>query len=91
MDRLSEKERAVLEEELTRVPNHTDLLQNCTYLWVDLIFDEIQQEMRSQYALAYTPLNTTRDGGFRKIEIKPKNKDLKAQARKGYFAQATVQ
>src|SRR5688572_12402570 len=43
MDRLSEKERAVLEEELTRVPNHTDLLQNCTYLWVDLIFDEIQQ------------------------------------------------
>ena len=50
------------------------------------IFDEIQNEMRSQYALTYTPTNTTRDGSFRRIEIKPANKDLKVQARKGYYA-----
>ncbi len=36
MDRLSEKERVVLEKELTRVPNRT-------YLWVRLICDEIQR------------------------------------------------
>jgi VWFA-related protein len=50
------------------------------------IFDQIQQEMRSQYALSYTPTNTERDGSFRKLEIKPARKDLKVQARKGYYA-----
>jgi VWFA-related protein len=51
------------------------------------IFDQIQEEMRSQYALAYTSTNQNQDGGFRKIEIKPADKDSKVQARKGYFAQ----
>lgn len=50
------------------------------------IFDEIQQEMRSQYTLAYSPTNSARDGAFRRIEIRPRRKDLKVQARKGYFA-----
>jgi VWFA-related protein len=49
-------------------------------------FDEIQKEMRSQYAAAYTPTNGTKDGTFRRIEIRPKNHDYKVQARKGYFA-----
>jgi len=55
---------------------------------LDSIFDEIQNEMRSQYAIGYTPLNEARDGSFRRIEIRPKNKDLKVQARKGYYAGA---
>jgi VWFA-related protein len=49
------------------------------------IYDEIQAEMRSQYALAYSPPPGER-GGFRKIEIRPKQKGLKVQARKGYYA-----
>jgi VWFA-related protein len=49
-------------------------------------FDEIQSEMRSQYAIGYTPTNPAKDGTFRKIEIRTANKDLKVQARKGYFA-----
>jgi len=54
---------------------------------LDQIYDQIQQELRSQYTLAYTPTNTARDGGFRKVEIKVKNnKDARVQARKGYFA-----
>jgi VWFA-related protein len=52
------------------------------------IFKEIQDEMRSQYALGYTPTNPARDGTFRKIEIKTKQKDLRVQARKGYYAMA---
>lgn len=50
------------------------------------IFAQIQEEMRTQYAVAYTPANPARDGTFRRIEIKPKNKDHKVQARKGYYA-----
>jgi VWFA-related protein len=55
---------------------------------LDDIFREIQDEMRSQYALAYAPSNSTKDGSFRKIEIKPKEKELHVQARKGYYATA---
>lgn len=51
-------------------------------------FRQIQEEMRSQYALSYTPTTSAKDGTFRKIEIRPKNRDLKVQARKGYYAVA---
>jgi len=57
---------------------------------LETIFDEIQREMRSQYALAYSSTNPQTDGAFRKLEIKPKNKNYKVQARKGYFAGAAV-
>jgi VWFA-related protein len=50
------------------------------------IFDEIQEEMRSQYAIGYTPSNPVRDGTFRRIEIRTVQKGLKVQARKGYYA-----
>lgn len=50
------------------------------------IFRQIQEEMRSQYALAYSPANEAKDGSFRKLEIRPNDKSLKVQARKGYYA-----
>ena len=49
-------------------------------------FSELQNEMRSQYAIGYTSTNATKDGTFRKIEIKTNNKEWKVQARKGYYA-----
>jgi VWFA-related protein len=49
-------------------------------------FDQIADELRSQYNIGYTPTNTNRDGGFRKVEIKPKQGDYKIQARSGYYA-----
>ena len=49
-------------------------------------FDQISQELRSQYNAGYVPTNTTRDGSFRKVEIKPKQGDYKVQARSGYYA-----
>jgi VWFA-related protein len=52
------------------------------------VFQEIQDEMRSQYAIGYTPINSARDGSYRKIEIHTGNKDYKVQARKGYYATA---
>src|SRR5262249_32920807 len=50
---------------------------------LDDIFREIQDEMRSQYAIGYSPTNAAKDGTFRKIDIKTKDKDLHVQARKG--------
>lgn len=51
---------------------------------LDDIFKEIQEEMRTQYSISYTPSET--GPGFRKVEIKTVKKDLKVQARKGYFS-----
>ena len=51
-------------------------------------FDQISQELRSQYNAGYVPTNTARDGSFRKVEVKPKQGDYKVQARSGYYATA---
>jgi VWFA-related protein len=55
---------------------------------LDDIFKQIQEEMRSQYAIAYAPTNAKKDGGYRKLDFKMANKDYKVQARKGYYAVA---
>jgi VWFA-related protein len=49
-------------------------------------FDQISEELRSQYTLGYYPSNTTKDGKFRKIHVDVDNKDYKVLARKGYYA-----
>jgi VWFA-related protein len=53
---------------------------------LDDVFKELQDEMRSQYSIAYTPTNEVKDGGYRHLEVRLANKELKAQARKGYYA-----
>ena len=50
------------------------------------IFDQIQEEMRSQYVLTYSPSNSASDGSFHRLEIRPNDKDLKVQTRRGYYA-----
>jgi len=50
------------------------------------IFRQIQEEMRSQYALGYVSTNPAVDGGYRRIDVRTKQKGLKVQARKGYYA-----
>jgi VWFA-related protein len=52
---------------------------------LDEIFRDIQEEMRTQYAIGYVP-PSDRAQGFHKLEIKTTKKDLKVQARKGYFS-----
>ncbi len=49
-------------------------------------FEQISQELRSQYNIGYTPTNTARDGSFRKVQIHSKQGDYKIQARAGYYA-----
>jgi VWFA-related protein len=54
-------------------------------------FRQIQDEMRSQYLIAYEPSNRALDGSYRKIEIQFVNPELEKQKvrlthREGYFA-----
>jgi VWFA-related protein len=51
-------------------------------------FDQIAQELRSQYNIGYTPVNSKLDGSFRKVEIRAKDKNYKIQSRNGYYAMA---
>lgn len=50
-------------------------------------FSEIQEELRSQYALAYKPPDFRADGHFRPIEVVAlNNKKFHIRTRKGYYA-----
>ena len=49
-------------------------------------FLSIQEELRSQYAMAYKPANFIADGRYRTIEILAQDKGLKVRTRKGYYA-----
>jgi VWFA-related protein len=48
-------------------------------------FNQIQDELRTQYLASYTPTNAKADGTFRKIELNC-GKNLRVQTRKGYYA-----
>ncbi len=49
-------------------------------------FDQISEELRSQYTLGYYPTNTSKDGRFRKVRVETSDKDYKILTRKGYYA-----
>lgn len=50
-------------------------------------FMEIQDELRSQYAISYKPADFRADGRYRTIEILAQNrKGLKVRSRRGYYA-----
>jgi len=49
-------------------------------------FSEIQDELRSQYLLAYKPADFQADGRFHSVDIDALNSKYKVRARKGYYA-----
>src|SRR5882672_7267178 len=49
-------------------------------------FDQISEELRSQYTVGYYPTNTSKDGRFRKVKVETANKDYRILTRKGYYA-----
>jgi VWFA-related protein len=49
-------------------------------------FKEIEEELRSQYALTYTPADFKYDGSFRSIYLYCTDRRYQARAKKGYFA-----
>ncbi len=55
---------------------------------LDDAFRQISQELRSQYNIGYLSNNPSRDGTYRKIEVKIGEKGMKLNYRKGYYAPA---
>jgi VWFA-related protein len=49
-------------------------------------FHNIEEELRSQYALTYTPADFKTDGAFRTIYLYCNDRHYQVRARKGYFA-----
>src|ERR1700682_5774166 len=56
---------------------------------LDQSFQDIGDELRNQYSIAYIPTNSQLDGKYHKIRIEvPEHKGYQVQARRGYFAKA---
>ena len=52
---------------------------------IDQIFSTIEEELRNQYSLGYTPASDVRFG-YHKIHLATKQKDMTVQTRAGYYA-----
>jgi Ca-activated chloride channel family protein len=58
---------------------------------LDQSFQDIGDELRNQYSIAYSPTNSVLDGRYHKIRIEtPDHKGYQVRARRGYFARANV-
>jgi VWFA-related protein len=53
---------------------------------IEKIYEQIEEELRSQYNLGYSPDKSDAGSGFRKIKVTAKGKGLVVQAREGYYA-----
>ncbi|MCL6544980.1 MAG: VWA domain-containing protein [Bryobacteraceae bacterium] len=53
---------------------------------LERIFSEIEEEMRSQYSIGYVPVVAPTPGTYRRLEVRVRQKGMKVQARKGYYA-----
>jgi Ca-activated chloride channel family protein len=49
-------------------------------------FQDIGDELRSQYSLGYRSSNPARDGSFRTIRLETERKNLKVKSRRGYYS-----
>jgi Ca-activated chloride channel homolog len=58
---------------------------------LDQSFQDIGDELRNQYSIAYIPTHAQLDGKYHKIRIEvPEHKGYQVRARRGYFAKATT-
>lgn len=50
------------------------------------IYEQISEELASQYSIAYSSKNPMRNGAWRRIDVRVNKPGLTARARRGYFA-----
>jgi VWFA-related protein len=55
---------------------------------LETAFQQIEDELRTQYVASYTPSNTKLDGKFRKLSVECRGDGIKVEVRKGYYAVA---
>ncbi len=59
---------------------------------LDQSFQDIGDELRNQYSIAYNPANHSLDGRYHKIRIEtPDHKGYQVRARRGYYARSNVE
>ena len=54
-------------------------------LSIDQIYDRIEEELRNQYSLGFTPDKPDAASGFRRISVTVKPKGMSVQSRQGYY------
>jgi VWFA-related protein len=50
------------------------------------IYQSIEDELRSQYAIGYVPINQEHDGKFRKLSVRVQPGGMRVSVRRGYYA-----
>jgi hypothetical protein len=58
---------------------------------LDEIYSRIQEELRSQYVIGYTPPRADASQVFRSISLRARDKNLKVNCRTGYYARQVGQ
>ena len=53
---------------------------------MDRVFATIDEDLRNQYSLGYTPESTDAGAGYRKIRLTTRQRGLIVQAREGYYS-----
>jgi VWFA-related protein len=57
---------------------------------IEQVYERIQEELRNQYNLGYTPERKDAQAGYHKIHLATKEKGLIVQARDGYYSDGPV-
>ncbi len=86
--RRSQEERPDGKKVLERICTETGgrLFQVSKKLPIDQIYAQIEEELRNQYSLGYTPNPADTGEGYHKIHLTTKQTDLTVQARDGYYS-----
>jgi VWFA-related protein len=61
------------------------LYKPASFTDLEKTYAEVADELRNQYTLYYSPLNTRRDGHFRRVRVETKSPAFQVSTRVGYF------
>ena len=88
MPRYPQEQRPDGKKILERISRETGgrLFEVSKKMTVDQIYAQIEEELRNQYSIGYTPDRANAAGGYHKIQLVAKGKDLIVQTRDGYYA-----
>ena len=57
---------------------------------LSVFFNEIQEQLRNQYSIGYTPKSQKTDREYHKIDLDTTTKGLKVQTRRGYYSEKSA-
>ncbi len=85
--RMSLAQLEVSERQLTRIAEETGgrIFLPESFDDLDEAYQQVADELRSQYVIFYTPTNSTRDGSYRAIRVKVKQPGYHVTTRFGYY------